>query len=451
MSGGTLTLVNSIVTGNSDPTDWQSNLSQGGGIYFGGTLLTITDSTVSGNQANDGGGIYVDYGGSVSMTNSTVRENNASWGSGGGLYLAEGMATLTNCTVSQNRSEKIDGNDGGAIFVGGFGTLTLINSTITNNQVFYPYFEKTGGIANDNGTVNARNSIIAGNTTGVDRVPTDFHGTLTSQGYNFIGTDWGMTIVGDTTGNIVGTERNSQGGPIPVDARLGPLANNGGPTKTHALLTGSPAINAGNTATSPATDQRGFGRNGTAEMGAFEVDGSAPVVPVMNAVSRKTHGSAGTFDLDLPLTGGVAVESRSGGAKGNHTIVVTFGNTLASVGSVVVTSGSGLVSSSQIGSDAHQCVIDLSAIGNAQRLTVTLNDVTDSFGYRSSAIPVTFGILVGDTTGNGSVSASDIGQTKAESGRPVSAGNFLIDVNVSGAINASDIGLVKAQSGAQLP
>ena len=102
-----------------------------------------------------------------------------------------------------------------------------------------------------------------------------FGGTLTSEGYNLIGNNFG-TITGDTTGNIVGTQN------APIDARLAPLGFYGGATETHALLSGSPAINAGNTATSPATDQRGFGRNGTADMGAFELDGPPPP-PVANA------------------------------------------------------------------------------------------------------------------------------------------------------------------------
>jgi hypothetical protein len=97
----------------------------------------------------------------------------------------------------------------------------------------------------------------------------DFDGKLTSQGYNLVGNSRGAQIVGVTTGNIVGTF------PALINASLGPLANNGGPTKTHALLTGSPAINAGNTETSPATDQRGAARVGTADIGAYELNNSA--------------------------------------------------------------------------------------------------------------------------------------------------------------------------------
>lgn len=268
-SGGTLTLVNSSVTGNGD-----DNVSQGGGIYFDGSSLIITDSTVSGNYAVEAGGIYADYTSSVTITNSTIGNNVTDDGfGGGGLYLNGGMATLTNCTVSHNQAW---GNGGGILIRDG-GALTLINSTVANNNLYggFSGFPFGGGIANGSllhsgGTVNARNSIIAGNTVQQNSGSgPDFYGTLTSQGYNLIGERRNMTVVGDTTGNIVPVG-NGQ-----IDARLGPLASNGGPTQTQVLMIGSPAINTGNTATSPNTDQRGAPRVGTADIGAFELNNSA--------------------------------------------------------------------------------------------------------------------------------------------------------------------------------
>jgi hypothetical protein len=288
-----------------------------------------------------------------------------------------------------------------------------------------------------------RNSIIAANTALGGN--SDYNGTLTSQGYNLIGSNFETTIIGDATGNLVGTNAN------PVNAQLAALAANGGATRTRALLANSPAINSGNAANSPAADQRGFGRNGTPDKGAFEANGAVPPVPVVSAVSRKTHPGAGTLDINLPLTGTPGVECRTAGANGTHTLVINFANNLTSVGSATVTSGTGSVSSSQIGTDSRQYVVNLTGVTNAQRLTVTLNNVTDSFGYTSSATPVTIALLQGDTNGSGGVNATDIGQTKAGSGQVVDAVNFRQDVNVSGSINASDIGLVKAQSGTVLP
>ncbi|MBA2431981.1 MAG: hypothetical protein H0V56_07680, partial [Chthoniobacterales bacterium] len=127
-------------------------------------------------------------------------------------------------------------------------------------------------------------------------------------------------------------------------------------------------------------------------------------------------------------------------------------NTLASVGSAAVASGAGFVSSSQIGSDAREYAVNLSGIANAQRVTVTLSNVTDSLQHNSASVPITLGFLLGDTNGNGSVTASDIGQVKGQSGQPVTATNFRTDVTANGgSITASDIGLVKSASGTQLP
>jgi len=124
-------------------------------------------------------------------------------------------------------------------------------------------------------------------------------------------------------------------------------------------------------------------------------------VPVLSAVSRKTHGSAGIFDLDLPLSGSFAVESRNSAANGTHSLVIRFANTLGSVGGATVTSGAASVSSSQIGSDAHEYIVNLTNVGNAQRLIFRLDNVTDSFGYYSTTVPITIGFLQGTRTAMG--------------------------------------------------
>ena len=293
---GTLTLDRSLVTGNGRPKAYaeaqNSYVTNGGGIWSSpGSSLTITDSTVSGNNATRGGGIYA-YGTSV-ITNSTIGDNSVingvlyGDGLGGGLYLNSGTATLTNCTVSQNLVVATDQfrSEGGGIY--NRGTLSLINTTVANNEMVNTQLTSLRGAGISNfialGTVNARNSIIAGNKTfwvtslgapASSSTITQFYGTLTSQGYNLIGSNDDADIIGVTTGNIVA-----------ADPRLSPLGSYGGPTQTQALLTGSPAINAGNTATSPATDQRGAARVGTADIGAFEVNNSS---------------NGGTFVAQLP-------------------------------------------------------------------------------------------------------------------------------------------------------
>ncbi len=174
-------------------------------------------------------------------------------------------------------------------------------------------------------------------------------------------------------------------------------------------------------------------------------------VALASVVSRKTHGAAGNFDLDLLAA--PAVECRNGGVNGGYQIIFRFASTLTSVGSATVTSGTGTVANSGIdGADMRNYIVNLVDVTNAQRVTVTLGNVTDSVGHNSSAVPITLNVLVGDTNASGGVTASDVSQTKAASGQAVNASNFRLDLNWSGnSINASDVGIVKAAAGTSLP
>jgi hypothetical protein len=90
-------------------------------------------------------------------------------------------------------------------------------------------------------------------------------------------------------------------------------------------------------------------------------------------------------------------------------------------------------------------------VTNAQTITVTLSNVSDSRSNFSSAISASMSVLVGDTTGNGTVNSSDISQTQSQSGKGVTAANFREDVTANGLINSSDIALVQSKSGTALP
>jgi hypothetical protein len=166
-----------------------------------------------------------------------------------------------------------------------------------------------------------------------------------------------------------------------------------------------------------------------------------------SVASRKVHGGT-AYDLPLALSGPVTVESRSGAGQGAYTLVVTLNNEAVS-GSATVTSGTGAVSGSPVIS-GNTMILNLTGVTNAQTITVSLNNVSDVFG-QSATFPIRVGLLVGDTNGNGSVTASDIAQTKAFSGQATNPTNFRSDINASGAINASDIGLVKSAAGTVLP
>lgn len=250
-NGGTLTLTNSTVSANT--------AKSGGGIVNLG-VLTLNRSTISGNTADDGGGIS--NAGTATLTDSTVN-NNAATDSGG--IDNGGPMILNNSTLSGNTAD-----DGGPLTNN--GTLTLNNSTVSGNRSFAgSLFENSGTMILNNSTLSGNTHIGPGggnytlkNTIVANNNPNDCLGfSITSAGYNLIENASACTIGGNLTGNITG-----------VDPVLGPLADNGGPTQTHALLAGTPAIDAGSSdCPPPATDQRGVVRpQGTAcDIGAFEL------------------------------------------------------------------------------------------------------------------------------------------------------------------------------------
>jgi len=178
-------------------------------------------------------------------------------------------------------------------------------------------------------------------------------------------------------------------------------------------------------------------------IGNFKFPGAPAVV---SAVSRKTHGGAGNFDINLPATGNPGIEDRVGPATGVHQIIVSFANNV-SVSSASVSSGIGNADNFSV--NGGQVTVNLSGVANAQIITVKLTGVND--GTNMGDVTVPMGVLSGDTTGNGTVNASDVNQVKAQSGQATTAGNFRQDLNANGVINASDVSLVKSRSGTALP
>jgi hypothetical protein len=276
-NNGTLSIKNSIISGNT-----------GRGIVSGGTL-SIENSTISGNT---GGGVSNSY--VLNITNSTISANTAHF-SGGGIYNNGGRVTITNSTISGNSA-----NRGGGVF---------------NSYSFYYY-----------GTLTLNRSLIAGNQAPVTAEIENFGSNiLTANNFNLFGTNGNAGVSGFAPGptDIVPG--------VQVAQILGPLTDNGGPTQTHALLAGSPAIDAGdaggcrdNQGTLLLTDQRGFARHvngnndGTVrcDIGAFEygaefvpVPPPPPPTPAPLAIGATTlaTGEAGVpFTSDLMISGGVA-------------------------------------------------------------------------------------------------------------------------------------------------
>jgi len=322
-----VTISNSIVSGNSAATS-------GGGVAVDCGNLNVISSRISGNTATkSGGGIYgaddhyhsgsTTCQGTVALDHSTLSGNTASTGSGGGAYLFKGYLTANRSTIDSNMATA---GQGGGIWV--FASMALTQSTLSNNAAqtyggaaFAGLKVKTfgssiinnsaghgggvhakytggnnstfaGNVASSGGAIDATNvfldfSTITGNTAG-QGAGVNLSGGIPTSNSQFVSTIISGNLVGeDLRGNpsvsaingdhnIIGTDTL----PVPpdtlsCDAKLGPLANNGGPTLTIALGTGSCAIDAGPTTPSVTFDQRGppFSRKfgAAADIGAIEV------------------------------------------------------------------------------------------------------------------------------------------------------------------------------------
>ncbi len=273
----------------------------GGGIFNRGPNLTVTDCTLSGNTAAGGGGIYADN--PTTVSDSTISGNSAS-GSGGGIATARFTLTAVNCTIAGNSAS----TSGGGLSNGGPATLT-------NCTVAYNVASAGGGLAAVAGVTTLDNTIVALNTdvggTPADDIATS-GGTLASTSeYNLIGTGGAGGLINGSSNNLVGI----------ADPGLDTLNDYGGPTRTIALLPGSPAINAGSPAfavdpegNTLTTDQRGAGYprivNGKVDIGAFETGPTTFTVDLTTDTGASTSASAG--DLLYCITQANAQTNPSG-------------------------------------------------------------------------------------------------------------------------------------------
>lgn len=180
---------------------------------------------------------------------------------------------------------------------------------------------------------------------------------------------------------------------------------------------------------------------------AFKVP--VPALQISTAVSRKTHDTAGDFDVSLPLSGAPGIECRSGGATNDYELVFTFSNNVES-GTATIDSGVGTVSGPPVFA-GNTMTVNLTGVANVQVLTIRLSGVTDQYLQTLPDSLVSMGVLIGDTNANATVNAADVAQTKAQLGQPVTAENFRTDVNANGVINSADGALVKSHSGESLP
>ena len=330
---GDLTVVSSTVSQN-DVIGAPLDDTMGGGIYHGGSILMVEDSwvktnTVDGGAADLGGGVFIDGDGSVTLLRASLYYNEAE--SGGAVYFDGGNLTVEDCTIKMNTAtisggglfldhfglasatiahstvvgnqalvaggfevigdgvtriynSTISGNaatdDAGGLRLSGSNTVAIASTTITDNVADSDGDSNGSGggiVIASGGDVEMRNTILAGNLDGstlpAPRLP-DCVGTIQSAGFNLIGSlgviFTACTIEGDTTGNL-----------LEINPLLLTITDNGGPTETHALDSGSPAIDAGDPAgcVDPLggpllTDQRHGIRQDRCDMGAYEASGT---------------------------------------------------------------------------------------------------------------------------------------------------------------------------------
>ena len=389
VSSAALALTNCTISGNKgDGIDVMGNLradgctiqnNTGRGVNdAAGSSVTLDDCTIVGNQSpTAGGGIYNPTGATLTLINSTISNNTATAGGGlvpqasGGGIENSGTALLANCTIAGNVASA--GAATGAEISGGgidnSGTLRLTNCTVASNSAnagASPTNDATGGgIYIAAGHVTLNNTIVAGNYT-VPAVggspPDDIVGAVgPSSAYNLIGD------ASAATGLIAANHNKLGSADAPIDAKLGPLAKNGGPTQTMALLAGSPAIDAGSNAlavgpdgTPLISDQRGFGRifNGTVDIGAYEFgasllgdadrDGKVDFADLVLVARNYGKANAGWSDGDFNNDGSVGFDDLLIVARnyGKSTSVsgstATFSAALVGMGSPISPTSAGL-------------------------------------------------------------------------------------------------------------
>ena len=191
----------------------------------------------------------------------------------------------------------------------------------------------------------------------------------------------------------------------------------------------------------------------TDSRGATSTNAASTVIQVNSTLnglaSRKTHGAAGPFDINLLTNdGSTGIECRNTG-NNSHTIVYTFQRNLTAVTSSTVVEGAATKGAEGIGPAPNQYSVQLTG-ANAQYVTLELNGVQDSAGTNLTGVKGRIGLLTGDTTANLAVNASDVNQARSQSGQVTDQANFRTDVNASGVVNASDVSLIKANSGSGL-
>jgi hypothetical protein len=328
---------------------------------------------ITNGYQNQSGALRVWWNSTVFVNDSTISASRAWADDGGGVYVFGGTLTMTNCTVSGNRAYLH------AAGIRNDGVLNLVSCTVTNNDSDFP--NTAGGIWNSTGPegTTLRNTIVAGNG-GVD-CP-NLLGQFTSLGYNVVG-EFG-TIVGNP---VMVPAAGDQLDVSDAAVQLGPLQNNGGPTRTHALGGGSIAIDKGH-ASGTAADQRGLARpcdlaavanaagGDGSDSGAFEVQGACGVAP-----APPVAADDGANVLEDSGANAVNVLANDADANGDTLTIVSV--TQGANGSVAITGGGTGVSytpnADYFGADSFTYTVsDGNGGQDTATVTVSVENVNDA-------------------------------------------------------------------------
>ena len=279
ISSGPLTLTNSTVSGNT-------SVDNGGGIYHGGASASLVNSTISGNRAPGyGGGVYNQTGGRLTVTDSTIIGNTSTgstYNYGGGIYNNDAATvTITRSTISGNTATNASAHGLGAGLFNNSGTatMTVTNSTISGNTADMGGGILNAGLLTVTGSTIVRNVAPPGQGAGHGRYSAALNGTNVYINSIVADNGAGLDCTATLTNNGGNIDSDGSCGAFTHSAAMiqatgfGPLANNGGPTQTHALLAGSAALDAAPTCAGLTTDQRGTTRpQGSAcDVGAYEL------------------------------------------------------------------------------------------------------------------------------------------------------------------------------------
>jgi len=420
-------------------TDCVFRDNAGGAINFTGGKLNIVRSHFVGNASVQGGAISmtrVSASFNEIMVSGSSFDGNSASGNGGAVNVgASCVLGLTNSTLSGNQA-----SSGGAVYIATNSRLTVRNSTLAGNSATV----MGGGIGSSSGQyVSLSSSIVANNSGPLSPDIASTKALTISGAYNLVGVADGGNVTFPGTGNLLGTIA------APLDAKLGPLAFNGGPTPTHALLPGSPAINSGNNSANLATDQRGFARvvGGQADIGAFEVQATPPAIAAVTVSDGTVQRSmvtqlAVTFSETVVFPNGLASAfqvTRTGPGGPTGAVSLAFsqsGNT------VVMTFVPGGAVDPGPGGSLIDGRYSLTVVGAQAFSAAGLLD-GDGDGQPGGDALRAFHRLFGDADGNGSVDAIDLRAFRLAFGTMNAAFSF---VGV-GPVDAVDFGQFRERFG----